>query len=486
MEDSSISERRLIISNSTKNNDELPYLKVKQLNQKIFLHRVNLIKTLKIYIKKYCNHASNKYNILYLSIIYLDIILSKNKISLSYEKNLKYLCLCCFLIALKFIGNFDASKKIIKNFCHNYKDEYRIFEIQCLILLEHNIKYSTAYDYLNMILMKEQKKLLSISSSLLYKICEDNAFMYYSPFYISIAIVQIAKNSINDMTYNHYDKYFHDQRVKQLYKIFNYFINAPPVQHPIATDNIKYKYKTNYDNQFNNSNNFNNIIDNNIYTHDRNNTNSSNINIITNNNIQNNIVIINDYSKKNIDNTIDYNNNDINISRRTYYTTKNKTPIKLIINRQNNNNIEEFDSFNDKIKTFDNNMRYNNNNKERETVKCYKYKINNISKSSALSKSSFNNKEENINYTNNTFKIIRKIKQYKNIKPNYQISYCPLSSNNLNNYFFEDNIKNDCYKIINDIKMSNNNQYKNDNISNDNKSETHINNNKDSKPICQN
>ena len=83
--------------------------------------------------------------------------------------------------------------------------------------------------------MKESKKILSISSSLLYKICEDSAFIYYSPFYISIAIVQLAKNSINDKSYNHYDKYFHDQRVKHLYKIFNYYINVPP-QYSIKTD----------------------------------------------------------------------------------------------------------------------------------------------------------------------------------------------------------------------------------------------------------
>ena len=123
MENFSISEMRLIISNSTKNNADPPYIKVKKLNPKIISHRANLIKTLKIYAQKYCQYASNKYNILYLSILYLDIILSKNKISLSYDKNLKYLCLCCFLLSLKFIGNFDISKKIIKNFSHNYKDE---------------------------------------------------------------------------------------------------------------------------------------------------------------------------------------------------------------------------------------------------------------------------------------------------------------------------------------------------------------------------
>ena len=74
MDDFSFIERRLMISNSSKKN--IPYLNT--INT-VFHHRVNLIKTLKIYIKKYYNFASNKNNILYLSILYLDIIISKEK-----------------------------------------------------------------------------------------------------------------------------------------------------------------------------------------------------------------------------------------------------------------------------------------------------------------------------------------------------------------------------------------------------------------------
>ena len=80
------SEMRLIISNSAKNNMNLPYLKPIKQSQKILSHRINLIRTLKIYIKKYCQFSPNRDNILYLSILYLDIILSKNKISLQYDK----------------------------------------------------------------------------------------------------------------------------------------------------------------------------------------------------------------------------------------------------------------------------------------------------------------------------------------------------------------------------------------------------------------
>ena len=111
------SEICLIIAKSTtKNNISLPYLKAGGIKSKYFSHRISLIKTLKTYVKKYCQN-SDKYNILYLSILYLDIILSRDKISLSHDKNLKYLCLCCFLLSLKFIGNYDTSKKVISNFC---------------------------------------------------------------------------------------------------------------------------------------------------------------------------------------------------------------------------------------------------------------------------------------------------------------------------------------------------------------------------------
>ena len=154
MNEFTFNERRLIISNSSKiNNSTIPYLNSYfKKNQKIFIHRINLIKTIKTYIKNYYDFAQNKNNILYLSILYLDIIISKDQISLSYDKNLKYLCLCCFILSLKFLGDYDLTKNIIRNFCKNYKNEYSIFETQCVQLLDYNLIYTTAYDYLNIIL----------------------------------------------------------------------------------------------------------------------------------------------------------------------------------------------------------------------------------------------------------------------------------------------------------------------------------------------
>ena len=459
------SEMRLIISNSAKNNMNLPYLKPIKQSQKILSHRINLIRTLKIYIKKYCQFAPNRDNILYLSILYLDIILSKNKISLQYDKNLKYLCLCCFLLSLKFIGNYDLSKRIIKNFCNNYKDEYKIFEIQCLILLEHNLIYSTVYDYINMILAKESKKLISISSSLLYQLCEDNLFISYSPFYISVAIVLLAKNSINDKRHNHYDKYFHDQRVKYLYKMFSYVINPPQIKFPVKID-------SNNDNTKNNNSDINNNINNNAkynknkydnnttenYKHNRGGgLKSSSINIFTNNNIQNNIVIINEYSRRKDDednnNNYKYDNistvNDIQISEGRCYNTKNKTPLKIFVNRNSNSKVY-FDDYNqNKLTENDQGIKYikeyNYNNEDHQN-KNYLRKVNTVLKNNTLLKSYFNPEEMKDNYSHNTHKIPR-IKKNKNMDQSHRISYCSYSSNNLPKFISNKTINRSCHRI---------------------------------------
>ena len=384
MKEFSFKERRLMISYSSKKDNVI-------IPKKIFLHRVNLIKTIKTYIKKYYNYAANKNNILYLSILYLDIILSKNKINLSCDKNLKFLCLCCFMLSLKFIGDYDLSKKIIRNFCQNYKEEYRIFEIQCLQLLDYNLIYATAYDYLTMILNQDQKKLLITCNSFLYKICESDLYLYYSPFYIAISVIQLGKNFLNDKSYNYHDKYFRDQRVVYLFKAFNKRFNTINISKKLnAEDNndiIKdkiYFEKKNYVNYYKNKNN-NNI---------------SNINIFTNNTIQNNIVIINE-----INNKENYNinrNDDIDISKtylRTLNSNSNINPLKIIVNRYNN------DINNNKINYIKVDKRRNNYNCEHNTQRITRIRQN---------KSKNGNYFRYRNSFNNVFSYISNVSKDKN------------------------------------------------------------------------
>jgi hypothetical protein len=171
----------------------------------------------------------------------------------------------------------------------------------------------------------------------LYQICEDNAYIYYSPFYISVAIYQLAKTSINDDSHNHYDKYFHDERVKHLYKKFNYIINPPMPKcpPPIMTE----RHIIN--------DNLNNTI---VYPKLNSNTNT-NINIITNSNIQNNIVIINSIPKKKSENNFNFDH--------SFFI--NKTPLKISTkgNIKQKKEFQTLNKFNDEIDF--NKDEYNNN-----------------------------------------------------------------------------------------------------------------------------
>jgi len=314
MEEIPFSEIRLMVANSAAEKNIIePNEKSIENSQKYYSIRISLIRTLKTYIKKYYQ-SPDKYNVLYLSIAYMDIILSKNKISLSHDKNLKYLCLCCFLLSLKFLGNFNCSKKIISNFCKNYKKEYKIFEIQCLILLDYNLSYTTVYDYLNLIAIKEDKRFLCLCNYYLYQICEEKDYISYPPFYVSIAIFQLVKNNTNNIKRNHYDKYFKDDRVKILTRKLKDIIN-PSIINDLL--NIVYNDIDNI-----NNNNSMKIIKN------------QNINFFTNNNIQNNIFIINN---NNIGSNLCFENNK---------NTEFNTPIKIVKTKINKNN----DNFSEKNK----------------------------------------------------------------------------------------------------------------------------------------
>ena len=414
----SLSEIRLIVANSASENN-IKYSNEMENNQKYYSIRISLIKTLKTYIKKYYQ-SPDKYNVLYLSITYLDVILSKNRISLSHDKNLKYLCLCCFLLSLKFIGNYNYSKKIIFNFCKNYKQEYKIFEIQCLMLLEHNLSYTTVYDFLSMITIKESKNFLALCNYYLYQICEDKIYLFYPPFYIAIAIFQMAKNNTNNIKRNHYDKYFKDERVKLLIKKFNDIIN-PSIINDIIGDN-------------------NDIFDANNYYNDVNKEiPNSNINIFTNNNIHNNIVIINNYSKNN-----EYNDESY-ISSNTFYE-ENNTPRKIVkistndfdksyagkdnihLSGKSNNFLSRSQRIN-KLNSYNINYNLLNRISLKQNKKNSEYEITSYKK--------MNNNNEN---NNNTFFTLYK-KNYKN--NTLQIKKNLFNSNKIKNFFsynyFNDN-----------------------------------------------
>jgi hypothetical protein len=184
------------------------------------------------------------------------------------------------------------------------------------MLLEHNLSYTTVYDFLNMITTKENKKFLALCNYYLYNICEDKIYTMYPSFYISIAIFQLAKNNTNNIKRNHYDKYFKDERVKLLVKKINDLINPSIINDIIGNDN---------DNLDFNNNNYDNIS-------------NQSINIFNNNNIHNSIVIINTFSK----NKIEKNEEDINSD--LFLEDKNNSQrkiIKMLTNNFDRKNIEK-------------------------------------------------------------------------------------------------------------------------------------------------
>ena len=406
------SQIHLMVENSasenylTENNE-----KIIENSQKYYSIRISLIRTLKTYIKKYYQF-SDKYNILYLSILYMDLILSKNKISLSHDKNLKYLCLCCFILSLKFVGNFNNSKKIISNFCKNYKKEYKIFEIQCLILLDYNLSYTTVYDYLNLIAIKEDKRFLCLCNYYLYQICEEKDYISYPPFYVSIAIFQLVKNNTNNIKRNHYDKYFKDDRVKILTRKLKDIIN-PSIINDLL--NIVYNDIDNI-----NNNNSMKIIKN------------QNINFFTNNNIQNNIFIINN---NNIGSNLCFENNK---------NTEFNTPIKIVKTKTNKNN----DNFSEKNKlNFLSKSGYFISDYSKEQTKLTDYNLNYY----ILNRITLKQNKGNSNY-----EIISHKSNNDEIKTDTSYTKNPLDIP-LNNKCYKNNIKQIQKNIFNDYRKNKHN-----------------------------
>jgi hypothetical protein len=202
-------------SNITKNPHSISFPQISGKNSFI-IYRKEMIQNLKSLYSKYLNKNFNKLEILYLSILYLDIILSKNKILLIIENKRKLLCLCCFILSLKFIGDSNYSEKIIKNYINKDFPPYSIFETKCLYLLDYNLVYTTAYDYLNIILLNSDPQILYTCKTLLYSFIENNNFLNHSPFYTAIAILKFSKSINGNFEKSFYDEYFNDLNVKNI------------------------------------------------------------------------------------------------------------------------------------------------------------------------------------------------------------------------------------------------------------------------------
>ena len=206
----------ILIKSNIKKNPHLIPIYQRTAKNSFIKYRKEMIQNIKLLYSKYLNKNLNKLEILYLSILYLDIILSKNKINLIIDNNRKLLCLCCFILSLKFIGDSYYSEKIIKNHINKDFPSYTIFETKCLYLLDYNLVYTTVYDYLNIILLNSDPQILYTCKTLLYSFIENNNFLNHSPFYTAIAILKFSKSINGNFEKSFYDEYFNDLNVKNI------------------------------------------------------------------------------------------------------------------------------------------------------------------------------------------------------------------------------------------------------------------------------
>lgn len=184
-------------------------------------YRQDLIIKLKNIYNTYLSTMGNRLNIFYLSVLYLDIILSKNKLNISTEKSRFILAHTCFNLALKFLGIFDQNvTQIIRNNIVNYKKGYVICENKCLLLLNYNLIYTTIYDYLDMLVPNRssytKKTVLDLSNSILFSFIGNDCIMYYPPFLVAVAILKFSKNNLSITKKEPYDKYFNNEKINEI------------------------------------------------------------------------------------------------------------------------------------------------------------------------------------------------------------------------------------------------------------------------------
>lgn len=166
-------------------------------------------------------HMENHLQIFYMSVLYLDIIISRNKFNFCSEKNRNLVVLTCFNLALKFLGIYDHQvNHIIKKSILNIKRSYSSCENKCLLMLNYNLIYTTIYDFINLILPINQssanKRLLYLSKTILYSIIGCDSIMSYPPFLVSIGIIKFCKEYIGIKTNDYYEKYFNNDKINEL------------------------------------------------------------------------------------------------------------------------------------------------------------------------------------------------------------------------------------------------------------------------------
>lgn len=151
-------------------------------------------------------HCKNKYEIFYLSLLYIDLILfnCKNEPIIT---NLNLLIFCCFYLSIKSrLSQFEILKiKDIKQLYPEKFDEFskndiREVEVLCLRLLDYNINFMTYYDFLLLIgeRMKLSKTVINFSLDILNKTINNDIknYIFKSPCKLAQDIIYSTRKKL--------------------------------------------------------------------------------------------------------------------------------------------------------------------------------------------------------------------------------------------------------------------------------------------------
>ena len=162
----------------------------------LFLYRSSMISKITSILFSTPIPINNGFQIFYLSVHYLDILLTKSSFNLSNITNQTYLSITSLILSLKFIGVFDSTlTTFIHNIIHKHNiTNYTLFEAQVLKYLNYQLSYITPYDYICYFLtnpLHKDVKCLSLNVLKWFVNCND--YTSYAPVVVALAVVKYAQ-----------------------------------------------------------------------------------------------------------------------------------------------------------------------------------------------------------------------------------------------------------------------------------------------------
>lgn len=139
-----------------------------------------------------CKALYNNEEVFYLSLTFLDQILCSNYLSYT-NNNLTTIAICCFSLALKFIGDFND--KIFKADIFKVVS-FRQFEFKCIAFLQYNLSVTSVFDHLK-ILTIGSIQLFQLAKKILLLSVNQDFYLNYDNATFALGICNFAKDKLN-------------------------------------------------------------------------------------------------------------------------------------------------------------------------------------------------------------------------------------------------------------------------------------------------